>query len=450
MGVSRRVHPFTVRVGLLITVGLAAGLLTPLAGAPLLGTPLLGPAVADAAAPGSCQNPADPGEPISQVPWHQQWLGVERVWPLSTGAGVRVAVIDSGVDDDHPQLAGRVANGFDALGDEPGGNVDCVSHGTAVASIIAAHRVDGIGFHGLAPDVEILPVRISERAGDEDPAGPGPTATSAQFAQAIRWAVDNGAQVINMSVTQYTPDQGVRSAIEFARSRDVVLVAAAGNLHQDGVRPDPVPYPAGYDGVIGVGAIDEHGVRVDKSQVGPYVDIVAPGGAVVGATRVFGHALWSGTSFAAPMVSATAALIRSAEPQLSAVEVTRRLLATADPAAGAAEAGYGSGVLSPYRAVTERLSAGSPVAQSPLPDLPHNSAAIARAARWRLLGQVAIGVAVAVAVGVIGVTATVVILPHGRRRRWRPTRYAGPSAPAADVDEPDEAFFRLPQSATRR
>ncbi len=394
-------------------------------------------------APAPCQSPAEPGQVIPQIPWQQRWLAPERVWPLSTGAGVLVAVVDSGVDARHPQLDGQVERGFDMLSDGPGGDIDCVSHGTAVASIIAARRQEGVGFAGLAPGAKILPVRVSEKE-VEDGKEKGASVPSQRFAEAIRRAVDDGARVVNMSVTLYTPDPAVEEAIKYARSKDVVLIAAGGNQHQKGERPDPVPYPAAYEGVIGVGAIDEQGARVAESQVGPYVDIVAPGGAVVAATREAGHALWTGTSFATPMVSATAALMRAVEPDLSAVDISQRLLATADPARGSAAQGYGRGVVNPYRAVTERLTDAAPRAQQPLPDVPYDAAAAARAQRWETLGRIAAWLALGVAVLVLVAVAATLLLPHGRRRRWRPTRPARPPAPPAEIDEPEEVFFRVP------
>src|SRR4051794_1266704 len=114
---------------------------------------LLGAVVATPAraAPAACQSPAEPGRVIEQIPWPQRWLAPERVWPFSTGAGVRVAVVDSGSDAGHPQLKGQVLKGFDMLGGGTEGTVDCISHGTAVASIIAARRQPGVGFAGLAP-----------------------------------------------------------------------------------------------------------------------------------------------------------------------------------------------------------------------------------------------------------------------------------------------------------
>lgn len=394
------------------------------------------------AAAAVCQNPTQPGQVIEQTPWPQRWLAPERVWPFSTGAGVRVAVIDSGSDADHPQLSGRVETGFDMLHGGAGGDVDCVSHGTAVASIIAASRQQGVGFAGLAPDATILPVRVSEREVDQGQAQ-GASVSPQLFAEAIRKAVDEGATVVNMSVALYTPSTAVEEAIKYARAKDVVLVAAAGNLHEQG-RPDPVPYPAAYDGVIGVGAIDESGARVRESQVGPYVDIVAPGGAVVAATRVSGHQVWTGTSFAAPMVSATVALMRSAEPRLNADEITLRLLATADPARGDAAQGYGRGVVNPYRAVTERLTDAAPRAQQPLPDLPYDAAAAARSQRWETWGRVAVWVTVGLGLLVLAVVATALLLPQGRRRRWRPTRPAGQPPAPPEMDEPEETFFRVP------
>lgn len=410
---------------------------------------ILTPHAPAAAAPVVCTSPSEPGQVISDTSWHQQWLAPRRVWPFSTGAGVSVAVLDSGSDSNHPQLDGQVTSGFDALRGASGGDVDCVSHGTAVASLIAARPQEGVGFHGLAPEATIFPIRVSEQAGYEGGEAQGESVSPEVFAEAIRQAVNDGADVVNMSIALYRPDAAVESAIRYAQTKDVVLVAAAGNLHRHGERPDPVPFPAAYDGVIGVGAIDQRGVRLEQSQHGPYVDLVAPGGAIVAATRVNGHNVWSGTSFATALVSAVAALIRAAEPQLSASQVSRRLLATADPARGGPEQGYGQGVLNPYRAVTERLRTAAPVVPAPLPEPPYDAVAQERTQRWEDFRRVGLWGGLSVTAFALAVAAIVSLIPRGRRLRWRPTRPGMPPPSALDIDEPEEVFFRVPTSLPR-
>jgi len=198
-----------------------------------------------------------------------------------------------------------------------------------------------------------------------------------------------------------------------ALAADIVVVAAAGNQHDHG---DPTPYPAAYDGVVGVGAVGPDSVRIASSQIGSYVDIVAPGTQVIGALPTAGHAIFEGTSFAAPFVAATAALIRARWPELHQGDVVRRLLATADPAPGGRpSAEYGYGVLDPMRALTEVLvPAGAVPSLSPLPSL------VPVAGRAGAPAPVALGVAVALVAAAGGIVAVAIAVPAGRRRRWRP------------------------------
>ncbi|WP_428962507.1 type VII secretion-associated serine protease mycosin [Micromonospora fluostatini] len=379
-----------------------------------------GPVPAGRAAPG-CASPVAPARPVAEAPWPQRRYAPDRLSPLATGDGVTVAVVDSGVDRRHPQLAGRVLDGTDLLDPGGDGTRDCAGHGTGVASIIAAAPHPGVAFRGLAPRARILPVRVSEQQVVEGRES-GRTVGAAEFARAIRWAVDRGADVINLSVVLYVDDPAVRSAVGYAVDRNVVVVAAAGNLHDSG---DPVPYPAAYDGVLGVGAIDPSGTRADFSQTGSYVDLVAPGSDVLLAAPGQGHRRAEGTSYAAPFVAATAALVRQYRPRLSAAEVARRLLATADPAPGGG-AGYGVGVLNPYRAVVE--TAGAPDARPApalaLADDEPDPALVARQARRAAARDRAVLVATVTAAGVAGVVLLAVVLPRGLRRRWRP---AGPT-----------------------
>ena len=359
------------------------------------------------ATPPRCVAPPATGQDTPAPSWTQQWYPPDRLTGLASGRGVTVAVIDSGVDADHPSVRGRVVPGEDPLagGD---GRVDCVGHGTAVASIVVQ----------LAPDVTILPVRVSEQeAVDGTP--PGRAVSAPAFALAIRHAVDRGARVVNLSVVLYRDDPTVRDAIRYALDRDTVVVAAVGNEYERG---DPVPYPAAYDGVLGVGAIRPDGLRWPGSQVGPYVDVMAPGGEVTAAAAGHGYAVYEGTSFAVPFVAATAALVREYRPGLTAHEVDERILATVDPAPdGSRSAAYGYGIVDPYRAVTDTVgnlaaTTTATAAAGPLPgagaDHPRRTAA--RRSRDRALAIAAVGASVA-ALLVLAGTA----IPRARRRRWR-------------------------------
>ncbi|HEU4423099.1 MAG TPA: type VII secretion-associated serine protease mycosin [Pilimelia sp.] len=366
-----------------------------------------------------CTNPIAPGRRVADAPWAQQRLAPDRLAPFATGAGITVAVIDSGVDPRHPQLKGRVRSGADFLDPTGQGLQDCVGHGTAVASIIAGRPLpEGAPFRGLAPDARILPVRVSEQRvidGKEN----GRTVTAAQFGEAIRWAVQHGARVLNLSVVLYEDSPAVRTAIEYAQANDVVVVAAVGNSQERGN-----PYPAAYDGVLGVGAIGPDGTRETYSQIGSYVDVMAPGGQVVVAVPRGGYGVESGTSYATPYVAATAALVRDYW-DIPAKEVVRRIIATADPAAGGRHSdAYGAGIVNPYRAVTEAVAQGRPVHAAPLPRDRADPAQVVT--RERLAGTRDRALMFAGVGGALAAVALVIalVLPRGVRRRWRPAEPA--------------------------
>jgi type VII secretion-associated serine protease mycosin len=326
---------------------------------------------------------------------------------------VLVAVVDSGVDGGHPQLAGAVQPGIDLLDPGSDGRIDCVGHGTAVASIIAARR-DRNAFRGVAPAAAVLPVRVSERI--DDTAG-GRTAPIAAVAGAIRQAVDRGARIINLSLTTDRDDPALRDSVRYAVAKDAVLVAAAGNRHDAG---NPRPYPAAYDGVLGVGAIRPDGARVPQSQSGDYVDLVAPGAEVTAAARGGGHARYTGTSFAAAYVAGAAALVRQYHPELSAPQVAQRLTATVDTAGGASGGGYGAGIVNPYRAVTGRTDDRAPAQPRPIAGRTKDPAAQAAAVAATRTRRRALAVGASAAGVVALILLTAAVLPRGTRRRWRP------------------------------
>jgi membrane-anchored mycosin MYCP len=372
-----------------------------------------------------CQTVAVASPVAPGVPVEDQVYAPRRLAPFATGRGVRVAVIDSGVDAGHPQLRNRVARGADFLHDDPDGRQDCVGHGTGVAGIIAAQPSTATGFQGLAPDAVVVPIRISEQL-EIDGKAVGDRGTPAQFAEAIDFAVEQAdAEVINLSLVMTDDNPLVRAAVERALAAGVVVVAAAGNLG-DARGGNPTPYPAAYDGVIGVGAVNRDGSKASFSQYGPYVDLVAIGEGVTLAALVGGHRVDNGTSFAAPFVSATAALIRQRFPGLTPAQVARRLTATADPAPGGPRsAEYGAGLLNPYRAVTETLGPDTRPAAGPTMMSGEDPAVVALAERRARSREMAV-VFAAVGVGaVLLVAAVTIIARRGRRRGWEP---AGPGA----------------------
>ncbi len=349
--------------------------------------------------------PPQPGiaAPASE-PWAQQALRFSAVWNRSRGSGVTVAIVDSGVDA-NPQFGGRVIPGPDLVaGTKPGipPGADCVGHGTAVASIIAAAPVPGVSFTGVAPAARILSVKISGT--DTFPTSVAP--------QGIMDAVQFGADVINLSLA--TPDDvpALRNAVAYALSHNVVVVAAAGNdLPQDGTGPF---YPAAYPGVLAVGAVGPGGALAAFSDRHTPVAVTAPGVNVTSAyPGTFPDAyapVQNGTSFAAAFVSGVVALVRSAHPGLSAAQVVSRIEATARGAAGP---GTGHGMVDPVRAVTAVLPAES-------------SAGTGAAGTGVSAGTVALAV-IAGSFGLVVVVVTAVLAARRRRRSGPSGRRAGPS-----------------------
>lgn len=406
-----------------------------------------------AAAPACTTGAATPGQPIRDVPWQQTWLDPERVWPFATGAGQLVAVIDSGTDGTHQQLRGRVLPGYDVLRGAPDDNADCLSHGTAVASLIAAQQIPDVGLRGLAPGARILPIRVTDVDPSTDQDGPRQP-TPAMVATAIRWATADHATVIDVSPSFRIDDPGLREAVAAAQAAGIVVVAAVGDRHHPPSLQDDVTYPAGYDGVIGVGAVDRTFTRAATSDVGPHVLVSAPGDEVVAAARISGHQVRSGSSIAAAFVAATAALVRQAWPALRPGEVAARIVATADPAPGGQQGPqYGHGIVDPYRAVTEQVSGRHPATVDGLPAPEVDPVARAHAQWWRTTSRLALIAAGAGVAALVFVAAVAFVGPRGRRRQWRPQRIVvARQAPDPEADllpGDDGDLFAVPERAVR-
>ncbi|MEV5609870.1 type VII secretion-associated serine protease mycosin [Streptomyces sp. NPDC052225] len=291
----------------------------------------------------------------------QQWgltaMHTQEAWRTTKGKGITVAVLDTGVDDQHPDLKGNVLTGKDLVGFGAGrGDRPWARHGTAIAGIIAGHghgQGGGDGVMGVAPEAKILPVRVILEDGDPSRAKARETRGNA-LAEGIRWAADHGADVINLSLGDDSdtahPEAGEDAAIQYALKKGVSVVASAGN---GGEKGDHISYPAAYPGVITATAVDAAGTRASFSTRRWYASVAAPGRGIVTADpdRKY-YSAW-GTSAASAFVSGAVALIRAAHPGLSPAQIKKLVEDTAqDPPAGGRDDSRGYGLIDPAAAIT--------------------------------------------------------------------------------------------------
>ena len=398
---------------LIAASALAAGLVLPAGVAGVVGV-----APAAAHADDNC-HPSDgqgvPNVPAT-VPWAQTALGLTDagVWAQSRGRGVVVAVVDTGVNPAGAVLpASAVQTGVNLLPGGGPGDVDCHGHGTMMAGVIAG-RPGLATFEGVAPDATILPVTVTDESTDD------PTA-AARIGAGIRWAVDHGAQVVNVSITTTPDNAALDSAVAYARDHNVLIVAASGNDQNAG----PL-YPASIPGVLSVGGVEADGSVYTQSEVGGHAGVGAPASAIwsVGVQPTSPNQPYvlsgEGTSYASAFVAGTAALILAAHPGLTPDQLIQRIEATADrPNTGfLPDPRIGWGVVNPYRALTAELP-GQPKAAAPttsqamtLPVVrPKRADPVKRGAVLAVIGA---GV---LAVAVPGAAAAV---RGGRRRGWKP------------------------------
>ncbi|WP_328910434.1 type VII secretion-associated serine protease mycosin [Streptomyces sp. NBC_00234] len=303
--------------------------------------------------------------------WHLDSMQAEQMWETSTGKNVTVAVIDSGVDDSNPDLLGQVLKGKDLAPDSPGDeHVDYLGHGTGIAGLIAGtgQSGGGDGAFGLAPGAKILPIRMRDDAGKVNGATGGKNFND-DLTAAIRYAVDNDAKIINVSLANEEGSQRLSDAVKYALRKGSLVFAAVGNT---GDKDNSIEYPAGTPGVVGVGSVDVDGTRAPTSQYGSQVDLAAPGVDMVHACghQKSGLCKSTGTSDASAIASASAALIWSQHPDWTNNQVLRVLLNTAGGPENGAERtdAIGHGIVRPRIALKTPGDPG-PADVYPLPDL---------------------------------------------------------------------------------
>ncbi|GAA2721230.1 S8 family peptidase [Actinocorallia aurantiaca] len=320
-----------------------------------------------AGAPGVLVPSAAHADQIRDMQWIHKELKLPKSWKYSRGSGVTVAVLDTGIDPTHPDLKGKVTSGPDYTGrSTPADSKHWALHGTAMAGIIAgrghgANRRDGV--MGVAPGAKILSIKVTWENKD-------PARNKKQFlelnkdamAKGIRHAVDNGAQVINMSLgggkTDYTGNTAEQEAIDYAVSKGVPVIASMGN---DGAEQNRRNFPAAYGNVIAVGAVDKSLKHWKSSNHNEWISVAAPGVDIVTTQPNNAYATDDGTSASAAIVTGVTALIRARYPGLTPAQIKEALEkgAVGRPASGRDDK-VGAGVVNAWQA----LLAAHGIAQS--------------------------------------------------------------------------------------
>lgn len=280
-----------------------------------------------------------PNDPLVPQQWALTTIQAFEAWNITTGDEVVIAVLDTGVSTTHPDLEGKVLPGYNAIQNNHDVEDDN-GHGTAVAGLIAANTNNQQGIAGMCWGCRILPVKVlNARGGGHD----------ASVSRGVRWAVDNGAQIINMSLGGSRESQTLREAIEYAFQQGVLIVASSGNERHDG---NPINYPAAYPEVIAVGATSMSDTIAGFSNTGDYLLLAAPGVNLWTTTMDGAYGAPNGTSFASSYVAGTAALVLTLRPDLRHEDVACILQASADDKGPPGkDPEYGWGRLNAFRAV---------------------------------------------------------------------------------------------------
>ncbi len=273
-----------------------------------------------------------PSDPHFAEQWGLAAIGAPAAWGVTTGsADVTIAIVDTGVDLTHPDLDGKIVRGWDFVNDDADPKDDN-GHGTHVAGIAAAESNNGIGVAGVSWGAWIMPIKVLNSSG---------SGSYADVAAGIVYAVDNGAEVINLSLGGSAPSEALRAAIQYAYSANVVVVAAAGNTGAEGLM-----YPAAYPEVIAVGAVDRSVNWAAFSSYGQELDLVAPGVDIVSTCRGASYCVMAGTSMATSHVTGSVALLLGVDPSLNPAEVRALLQASSrDLGPGGPDSYFGAGLV---------------------------------------------------------------------------------------------------------
>lgn len=281
-------------------------------------------------------------DPKSGEQWNLQKARVPEAWSISAGSpDVVIAVVDTGVDAEHPDLAHQLQSGYDVLTGTHGIPVDDNGHGTQMAAIIAAEGNNALGVAGVSWKSRIMPIKVLDAGG---------AGSYTDIIEGLIYAADHGADIINLSLGGYAYSEMMSDAVQYAHDKNVVIVAGAGN---DGSNY-PI-YPAALPHVLGVVATGETDEKWSYSNFGGFVDLAAPGVGILSATVGGGYGYASGTSQAAAFVSGVAALVKAANGTFTNTQVEDRLQSSADDlGASGRDVLFGAGRVNALRALSSR------------------------------------------------------------------------------------------------
>lgn len=288
-----------------------------------------------------------PNDPHYASAWHLPKIGTPAAWTISRGEGIVVAVLDTGIDDSHPEFAGQLVPGWNAASQNTDVG-DLHGHGTRVAGTIGAATDNALGVAAVGWNAKVMPIRVTNRTDG--------AAYSSDMARGLAWAADNGAQIANMSYMSWQHST-VQSAAQYLRNKGGLVFGSAGNAGTD-AGANPTPY------VVVVAATASNDSRASWSNYGPYVDLAAPGSGILTTSIGGGYASVSGTSFSSPIGAAVAALVMAANGQLTPPQIEQILFDSAvdlgasgwDPYFGWGRVDAGSAVMMAWSGEVDRTS----------------------------------------------------------------------------------------------
>ena len=293
-----------------------------------------------------------PNDPLFSQQWDLAKMQLAQAWDLATGSGVVVAVVDTGADASHPDLAGQLVAGYNFVGNNSN-TTDDNGHGTHVAGTVAALTNNGLGVAGIAYNAKVMPVKVLDSTG---------AGSYTAIINGITYAADHGARVINMSLGGYSYSASLQEAVNYAWNRGVVIVAAAGNDNTSSPS-----YPAACQNVIAVAATDQNDNKASFSNYGAHISVAAPGVSILSTVRGGSYAAWNGTSMASPHVAGLAALVISQSPSRTNAQVRQIMEQSADDKGTSGwDKYFGWGRVNAYRALAGS-AVPTPTSSGPTP-----------------------------------------------------------------------------------